>query len=130
MRELLSAQVVAAAGGISLVVSVLGAALTAWVVVRLPADYFCDKTRHETQLNPALRVGKNLLGLVALVLGLMMAIPGVPGPGLVTVLLAVVLLDFPGKYAAERWLVRRKLVHGAIDKLRRRFGRAPLQLPE
>ncbi|MBL8955268.1 MAG: hypothetical protein JNK82_31125 [Myxococcaceae bacterium] len=130
MSDLLSAQVVATAGVISLALSLLGAAFTAWVCVRLPANYFCDRTRHETQLNPFLRVGKNLLGIVAFVLGLVMMIPGVPGPGVLTVLLAVVLLDFPGKYEAERWLVRRKLVHGAIDRLRERFGAPPLQRPD
>ena len=117
-------------GAISLLTSVLGAAITAYVVVRIPSDYFCSRTRHETELNPVLRIGKNLLGIIAFVLGLVMMIPGVPGPGVMTVLLAVMLLDFPGKYTFERWLVRRKFVHGAIDQLRERFGRAPLQLPD
>ena len=130
MREALSAQVLAAAGGISLAVSLLGAALTAWIVVRLPADYFCDESRHEAQLNPALRIGKNLLGVIAIAIGLVMAVPGIPGPGLITILLGIVLLDFPGKYRAERWLVHRKIIHGAIDQIRARFGRPPLLLPD
>lgn len=130
VRELLSAQAVVALGAASVVMAVLGAAVTAWIVVRLPSDYFRDRTRHQTQLNPALRVGKNLLGLVAVGLGLFMAIPGIPGPGLITILLGVMLLDFPGKYRFERWLVHRKMIHGAIDQLRARFGRPPLLLPD
>ena len=114
--------------------TVLGALGTAWVVVRIPSDYFTSRTRHAMPTrHPVARallvIGKNLLGVCVLLLGVVMTIPGVPGPGLIVVLLALMLLDFPAKYAAERWLVRLKPVHTAIDTLRARAGREPLQLP-
>lgn len=40
---------------------------------------------------------RQILGLVSLVLGLFLSIPGVPGPGFVFVVLAFLLMDFPGK---------------------------------
>jgi hypothetical protein len=134
MDALLTPRVLALLGTVSMVLSVLGAVATAWVVVRIPADYFADRQRHPAPTrHPVLRVllliGKNLLDALALVLGAVMAVPGVPGPGLVVILLALMLLDFPGKYAAERWLVTRKPVREAIDALRERAGREPLQLP-
>lgn len=129
MKELLTPQVLVILGAASMLFAVLGTAATAWVVVRLPADYFKDRERSAPNASLGVRVGKNLLGCCALVLGLLMVLPGVPGPGLITMLLGIVLLDFPGKYAAERWLVRLKVVHRWIDGLRVRFGRAPLELP-
>lgn len=134
MDSFLTPRVLALLGTVSIVMSVLGALVTAWVVVRIPPNYFADRERHRAPTrHPALRVllliGKNLLGSCALVLGAVMAVPGVPGPGLVVILLALMLLDFPGKYAAERWLVTRKPVREAIDTLRERAGREPLRLP-
>lgn len=132
--ELFSPKVLALLGTASVVVSIIGALVTAWVVVRIPADYFAHRERHPPPTrHPVVRVllvlGKNLLGFVALLLGIVMAVPGVPGPGLVVILLALMLLDFPGKYAAERWVVSRKPVREAIDSLRARAGRQPLVVP-
>lgn len=134
MDGLLTPGVLALLGTVSVVLAVLGALGTAWVVVRIPADYFVGRERHPPPTrHPVVRVllliGKNLLGACALVLGAVMAVPGVPGPGLIVILLALMLLDFPGKYAVERWLVTRKPVRNAIDTLRERAGREPLRLP-
>jgi hypothetical protein len=57
-----------------------------------------------------------------------MTLPGVPGPGLLTVLLGIMLLDFPGKRALELRLVRRQQVHRTIDRVRKRYGKPPLLL--
>jgi putative flippase GtrA len=132
--ELFSPKVLALLGTVSVVVSIFGALVTAWIVARIPADYFAHRERHPPPTrHPVVRVllllGKNVLGLVALLLGVVMAVPGVPGPGLVVILLALMLLDFPGKYAAERWVVSRKPVREAIDALRVRAGRQPLVMP-
>src|SRR5688572_22200884 len=113
MDELLTPRMLALLGTGSVVMTVLGALGTAWVVVRIPADYFAGRTRHVMPTrHPVARallvIGKNLLGVCVLLLGVVMTIPGVPGPGLITMLLALMLLDFPAKYAAERWLVRLK----------------------
>ena len=42
--------------------------------------------------------------------------------------IGLVLLDFPGKYKLERWLVTRRPVRRSIAWLRRRAGREPLVL--
>ena len=133
MNELLTPSVVAVLGAASVALAIAGALVTAWVVVRIPADYFMPRERHPVPTrHPVVRVlllvGKNLLGICALLLGAVMAVPGVPGPGLIVMLFALMLLDFPGKYAAERWLVTRKPVRNAIDTLRERAGREPLRL--
>jgi hypothetical protein len=105
----------------------------AWLVVQLPTDYFTARRRPHGAwaLPPALRpvvlVAKNLLGAVLVLAGLVMLF--VPGQGLLTIAVGLVLLDFPGKYRLERWFATRPSVWRAINWLRRRAGREPLEPP-
>ena len=121
------------AAGISVVTTIASLALVAFVIVRLPKDYFVDP-RHRTvhPKHPVLRVlrivGKNLLGFVLVVLGIIMSLPMVPGSGILTIFLGVMLLDFPGKYRLERALLRRPIVLNGINRIRKRFGKEPLQV--
>lgn len=108
--------------------------LVSLILVKLPADYFCS--HYDRQLwsgrAPALRIiaalGKNVLGVLLIVLGIIMALPGVPGQGLLTILLGVMLVDFPGKDRLEQKLLQRPTIRNSIDKLRARFGKPPLLL--
>ncbi|MCL5807742.1 MAG: hypothetical protein M1418_04170 [Deltaproteobacteria bacterium] len=43
-------------------------------------------------------------------------------------LLGFIMVDLPGKYRFEQWLVARPLVLRSINMLRRRAGREPLIL--
>jgi hypothetical protein len=66
---------------------------------------------------------KNLLGLLLVVLGLIMLVT--PGQGIVTLLIGLLLMNFPGKYHLERWLVLRPGVLKGLNWLRRRQGQLP-----
>lgn len=106
-----------------------------WIVVRLPADYFTAKHRQPPawwQHHPVLRslviVVKNLTGIVLLLAGVVMLV--VPGQGLLTIAVGLVLIDFPGKFHLERWLTTRRPVWRSINWLRRRAGREELHRPE
>ncbi|MGH9966208.1 MAG: hypothetical protein ACREBG_00025 [Pyrinomonadaceae bacterium] len=109
-------------------------AIVSVVLVKLPATYF--KESHERDFlgarSPAIRwvaiVGKNLLGVVLVLLGIVLSIPGVPGQGLLTILLGIMLLDFPGKRRLESRLVSRPTIFNAINKLRHRFGKPALEV--
>ncbi|HEU4433304.1 MAG TPA: hypothetical protein VFR51_07890 [Pyrinomonadaceae bacterium] len=109
-------------------------ALVSLILIKLPADYFCS--HYDRQLwsgrAPALRIaaaiGKNVLGVLLIVLGIIMALPGVPGQGLLTVLLGVMLVDFPGKDRLEQKLLQRPTIRNSIDRLRAKFGKPPLLL--
>jgi hypothetical protein len=102
------------------------------VMLGLPSDYFVrSQARPESpRRHPALRIvlvgAKNLLGGVLLLLGLVMAVPLVPGPGLLFILLGIGLLDFPGKRLLERRLLRFPRVLASVNALRSRFGRPPI----
>ncbi|MBN1465273.1 hypothetical protein JXA02_05895 [candidate division KSB1 bacterium] len=103
------------------------------LIVRLPADYFAHQGRRRKpwlQLHPLLRVvmllGKNMLGVILLLAGVMMLV--LPGQGILTILIGMTLIDFPGKFRLERWVVKRQPVRRSINWLRFRAGRPALEL--
>ncbi len=106
------------------------------LLIQLPPTYFLDS--HSRQLwidrHRVIRwsgvVLKNLLGIFLILLGGILSIPGIPGQGLLTMLLGLVLLDFPGKRHLERAFLRRPRIQAAITQLRQRFGKAPFLLEQ
>ena len=105
-----------------------------WILVRLPQDYFCErhprtwlKDHHPVLRFIALAV-KNVVGWILLLGGIAMLF--LPGQGLLTILIGVSLMDFPGKRAIERKLVSRPLILQAINRVRQRFDRPPLLIEE
>lgn len=109
--------------------------LVPWLVVRIPRDYFVHEERRKplcAHCHPVVRLcllaAKNVVGGVLLVAGILMLV--LPGQGLITMLIALMLIDFPGKFRAERWVVEREPVFRAINWLRQRSGRPPLALSD
>ena len=49
-----------------------------------------------------------------------------PGQGVLTILIGVMFINFPGKYRLERWVVMRDPVLKTINRLRQRAGHPPL----
>jgi hypothetical protein len=118
-----------------LIASITSMVLIVLVLVNLPATYYQDGYRppfSSPGYDPGLRwlawVVRNILGLIMIVVGVFLSIPGVPGQGLLTILIGVIVLDFPGKRRLERKLVGRPEVLRAINRLRNRFGKPPLVL--
>ena len=118
----------------SVLLSVGGLAVVGVLLVRLPSTYFCHSSPRSFWIDrhPLIRwtglVVKNLLGALAVVLGVILTLPGIPGPGLLLVLIGITLLDFPRKRELERRLVSRPRILGTINQLRRRYGKPPLIL--
>jgi hypothetical protein len=117
--------------GVSVLAAIVG---VPWVVTRLPSDYFSRTQRvswrnadGEPVFAVVLGLLKNLVGAVLVVLGLVMLVT--PGQGLLTLLAGLLLMNFPGKYRLERWLVMRPGVLRALNWLRRRQGHAPFDAP-
>jgi len=104
------------------------------ILVKIPANYF--KMNHKTRFwsgpKPALHaakfIAKNILGFLLVALGIVLSIPGVPGQGLLTILLGIMLLDFPGKSTLERKLLHRPEIVKGINRLRARFHKPSLEL--
>lgn len=116
---------------VALVIALIG---VPWVVARLPADYFVQEERavwreHNGQPVFAMVLGlvKNLFGFIFVLLGLVMLVT--PGQGLLTLLVGLLLMNFPGKYDVERWVVLRPGVLRALNWLRRRAKEEPFITP-
>ena len=110
--------------------------LVSLILVKIPVDYFQESPRskflanHSQVVRVLAIVGKNLLGIILVVLGIVLSLPGVPGQGVLTILLGIMLLDIPGRRRFERWIVSSPKVQNGINKLRQRFGKPPLVLDE
>jgi hypothetical protein len=118
--------------GISLVLAVGSVALVAVVVVHWPPDHFKPRPPGDGRDPPARHVlaviGRNVAGALLILLGLVMALPGIPGQGVLTMIVGLTMIDFPGKRGLERRLIGRPHVLRAINRLRARFDRAPLEM--
>jgi hypothetical protein len=107
--------------------------IVSFILVKLPRDHFkSDKSKRVTGANATVRVlkviGKNVAGVLLIALGVVLSLPGVPGQGLLTVLLGVMLVDFPGKERLEQKLLSRPSIINTINRLRGRFGKPALEL--
>jgi hypothetical protein len=71
-------------------------------------------------------ISKNAIGIVFVVLGVVMLV--LPGQGLLTIVVGLMLLDFPGKYEVELWVVRRPSILRAINWIRSRAHKPPLEI--
>ena len=122
--------------GVVVLVSLGSIVVVGLLLVRLPPTYFCDSHPRDLWIDrhPVVRwialVLKNLSGGLAAALGIIMALPGVPGPGFLLILIGVMMLDFPGKRRLERSLIGRRRILELVNGLRRRYGKPPLILAE
>ncbi|NCA69559.1 MAG: hypothetical protein EOM91_05515 [Sphingobacteriia bacterium] len=105
-----------------------------FLLARIPEDYFIDQRRHVARLRRlhplvylALRLVKNLVGWILVLAGLVMLV--LPGQGILTILMGLVLCDFPGKFALERRLASNPRILSAINWIRSRGGHPPLIAP-
>jgi archaellum biogenesis protein FlaJ (TadC family) len=121
-------------GAMSLLMFVVTLVVFPLVIVYLPEDYFVRDRRdpaRQARRHPAvwltLTVLKNILGAVLILAGVAMLV--LPGQGLLTMLIGLTLLNFPGKYALERRLVSRPAVSKALNRIREMAGRERLELP-
>ncbi|MBX7207908.1 MAG: hypothetical protein K1X78_06345 [Verrucomicrobiaceae bacterium] len=137
MRHLLSSHpdLVVFLGLFSVVTFVGSLLLIPFLCVRMGEDYFMphrDKDRTLEGRHPVIRwtglVLKNLIGLLLFAAGLAMLF--LPGQGVLTMIIGIMMLNFPGKRAFELWLIRRPGVLRGINALRARAKHPPLELPD
>ena len=121
-------------GGLSLLLFVATLVVFPLIIIYLPEDYFvrqCRDPAYQSRHRPAawftLMLLKNILGTVLVLAGLAMLV--LPGQGLLTILIGVTLVNFPGKFALERRIVRRPRVSKTLNRIRARAGKPPLEIP-
>jgi len=104
------------------------------LVVRIPEDYFAGSKRPPSRWrkrHPAIRISvlviKNVLGVIFLLTGTAMLF--LPGQGIITMVVGVTLMNFPGKRSMEIWIIQQRPIRRAVNWLRARSHHPPLQIP-
>lgn len=121
--------------GLSLVLFVGSLIVIPVMIARMRSDYFIRRSggeeswlgRHPLARAVMLAV-KNGVGLLLLGAGVVMLV--LPGQGIITILIAIGLLNFPGKRRLEVRIVRQRHVRRAIRWIREKARRPPLILPD
>lgn len=101
-------------------------------MVKIPADYFSSRyvktlsADKHFSLRWAMFIGKNVIGFLLIIAGIIMIFT--PGPGVPTILLGLIMMDIPGKRPLEAKLINRPMVLSAINDLRARYKKPPLMM--
>jgi hypothetical protein len=103
-----------------------------FILVRLPTDFFDTRVPRRWMENhhPVLRLFghlvKNVIGAIFLFVGFLMLF--LPGQGILTMLIGVTMLDFPGKRKLEARMIGQPAVLNTINNMRQKFGKPPLTI--
>ena len=103
-----------------------------FILVRLPTDFFDTRVPRRWMENhhPLLRLLghllKNVVGAIFLFAGFLMLF--LPGQGILTMLIGVTMLDFPGKRRMEAKMIGQPAVLSTINNMRQKFGKPPLTI--
>lgn len=103
-----------------------------FILVRLPTDFFDTRVPRRWMENhhPILRLlghlVKNVAGAIFLFAGFLMLF--LPGQGILTMLIGVTMLDFPGKRRMEAKMIGQPAVLSTINNMRQKFGKPPLTI--
>jgi multisubunit Na+/H+ antiporter MnhG subunit len=104
------------------------------VIVKVPENYF--SSHYERDFLPDspffIRWGavilKNILGVILVIIGIILSLPGVPGQGLLTILIGLIMIDIPGKRPFEARIIKRPAILAAVNNLRAKYNKPPLVL--
>jgi len=103
-----------------------------FIRVRLPADFFDIRVPRPWMQDhhPVLRlighIVKNAVGAIFLFAGFLMLF--LPGQGILTMLIGISMLDFPGKRNLEAKIIGQPTVLHAINSMREKFGKPSLTM--
>ena len=118
-------------GSISLFVFLFSLLSIKWLVALIPEDYFVTKrvSKIKSQ-NPLIwyliLILKNLVGYSLILGGVVMLI--LPGQGLFTIIIGLMLSNYPGKYSIEKKFIAIPTILKSINWLRGKSNKPPLRV--
>lgn len=105
-----------------------------FIVARIPEDYLKREerdSRNGSGRHPVLRfaflVARNLLGIIFILTGVVLIF--MPGQGILMIVVGILLTTFPGKRRLVLRMVKKKKVLAAINWMRGKAHKPPLQPP-
>ena len=116
----------------SVFIFILSIAGISWFVAQIPDDYFLSTKRQRTkwgQEKPILRLlfllVKNIVGIFLIFAGLLMIV--LPGQGFLTIVTGLLLINYPGKFKLEQKIVAMPSIFKALNWIRKKANKNPLQ---
>ncbi|HIB31030.1 MAG TPA: hypothetical protein EYO25_03490 [Candidatus Thioglobus sp.] len=114
-------------GIVSFVVFVASLLLTPLLLGKIPQDYFIHTNQHKVEIEHLghliIVVIRTLIGFVLLIAGIIMLVT--PGQGIITILLGLFLMEFPGKRKLELKFIKHNPTFKALNWLRNKAGKSP-----
>ncbi|WP_223897583.1 PGPGW domain-containing protein [Sulfurovum sp. TSL1] len=113
---------------ISVIASIL---LIPWIVTKIPADYFTHPKRQKLLWGDQPKIVRFIFILLKNIIGVMLVLGGIallflPGQGILTILIGLLIMDFPYKYKFEIWIIKHTFLLNSINKLRSKAKKRPL----
>ena len=118
-------------GSISLFVFLFSLLSIKWLVSLIPEGYFINKKDSKIKTNNILiwyivLVFKNLIGYSLILGGIMMLV--LPGQGLFTIIIGLMMSNYPGKYSLEKKFIAIPTILKSINWLRRKSNKPPIRI--
>jgi hypothetical protein len=118
-------------GSISLFIFLFSLLTIKWLVALIPEDYFINRKASKMRSsNPVLwyivLIIKNVVGYSLVLGGIMMLV--LPGQGVFTIIIGLMLSNYPGKYSIERKFIAIPSILKSINWLRQKSNKPPLNL--
>jgi len=118
-------------GSISFLVFIFSLISIKWLVALIPSDYFIEDKRNKYQSSYPLTwlisiIIKNIVGYILIIGGILMLV--LPGQGLFTIIIGLMLSNYPGKYFIERKFIAIPTVLKTINWLRKKSNKPPLEV--
>lgn len=121
----------------SFIMFVISIASIPFILARIPVDYFTitghqrlrqQKKHQHLALQLMMACIKNLLGALLISIGIVMLFT--PGQGLLSILIGLMIMNYPGKFRLECSIIRKPLIFDAINSMRKKKNSPPLLPPE
>ena len=118
-------------GSISLFVFLFSLLSIKWLVSLIPEDYFINKKDSKIKTSNIfiwyiVLIFKNLIGYSLILGGIMMLV--LPGHGLFTIIIGLMMSNYPGKYSIEKKFIAIPTILKSINWLRRKSNKPPIRI--
>jgi len=114
-------------GIVSFVVFIASLLLTTLLIGKIPQEYFIHTNQHKVEIKHLghliIVIIRTLIGFVLLIAGIIMLVT--PGQGIITILLGLFLMEFPGKRKLELKFIKHNPTFKALNWLRNKAGKSP-----
>jgi len=114
-------------GVVSLIVFIVSLLLTPFLLGKIPQDYFVCTNQRKIKIKHfghlMVVIIRTLIGFVLVIAGIIMLVT--PGQGVISILLGLFLMEFPGKRKLELKLINHDPTFKALNWLRSKAKKAP-----